>query len=64
MSVKPGQTSKKTLSAANGLGLGSTVGSETMNPPSPLPHGWQMDSTNYSNAGYTDTSADSNGSHL
>ena len=61
MSVKPGQTSKKTLSKANGISGG--VGSETMNPPSPLPHGWTMDATNYATV-YTNTSADSNGSHL
>jgi|TARA_R100001530_G_scaffold30475_3_gene23917 hypothetical protein len=45
MSVKPGTTSKKTISAANGLGSldapssKTGVGSETMNPPSPVEYG-------------------------
>ena len=45
MSVKPGTTSKKTIAAANGLGSldapssKTGVGSETMNPPSPLEYG-------------------------
>jgi len=46
MSVKPGTTSKRTIAAANGLGSidapSSTktgVGSETMNPPSPVEYG-------------------------
>ena len=46
MSVKPGTTSKRTIAAANGLGsldapstTKTGVGSETMNPPSPLEYG-------------------------
>ena len=54
MSVKPGTKSKKTLSKANGISGG--VGSETMNPPTPLPYGWTMDSTNYATV-YTDASS-------
>jgi len=41
MSVKPGTTSKKTVSINN------VVSSETMNPPTPLPYGRHMDATNY-----------------
>ena len=61
MSVKPGQTSKRTISKANGIS--GTVGSTTMNPATPLPYGRQMDATNYATI-YADTTADSNGSHL
>ena len=45
MSVKPGTTSKKTIAEANGLGSlkapssKTGVGSETMNPPSPVEYG-------------------------
>ena len=53
MSVKPGTTSKKTLSKANGISGG--VGSETMNPPTPLPYGRPMDATNYATV-YADAS--------
>ena len=51
MSVKPGTTSKKTIAAANGLGsldapstTKTGVGSETMNPPSPVEYGRQLQS--------------------
>ena len=46
MSVKPGITSKKTIAAAKGIGTSegpsatkTGVGSETMNPPSPVEYG-------------------------
>jgi len=61
MSVKPGTTSKRTIAAANGLGnldLPSTakegVGSETMNPPSPVEYGRSI--LNYS-TDYADASS-------
>ena len=60
MSVKPGTTSKKTIAAANGLGSldapssKTGVGSETMNPPSPVEYGRSI--LNYATA-YTDVSS-------
>ena len=61
MSVKPGTTSKKTIAAANGLGsldapstVKTGVGSETMNPPSPLEYGRSI--LNYA-TDYTDASS-------
>ena len=60
MSVKPGTTSKKTIAAANGLGSldapssKTGVGSETMNPPSPLEYGRAI--LNYA-TDYTDASS-------
>ncbi len=60
MSVKPGTTSKKTIAAANGLGSldapssKTGVGSETMNPPSPVEYGRSI--LNYA-TDYTDASS-------
>ena len=61
MSVKPGTTSKKTIAAANGLGsldapstTKTGVGSETMNPPSPVEYGRSI--SNYA-TDYTDASS-------
>jgi len=53
MSVKPGVTTKRTISKANGIGLGNTVGSETMNPYSPLEAGRQVLSGGLSARGET-----------
>jgi len=61
MSVKPGQTSKRTISKADGISNTGGVGSETMNPPSPVEYGRFI--LNYA-TDYTDTTADDNGSHL
>ncbi len=44
MSVKPGVSTKRTIAAANGIGLGDTVGSETLNPHTPLEAGRQVQS--------------------
>ena len=44
MSVKPGVSTKRTIAAANGIGLGNTVGSETLNPHTPLEAGRQVQS--------------------
>jgi len=44
MSVKPGVSTKRVITAAHGIGLGDTVGSETMNPHSPLEAGRQVQS--------------------
>ena len=61
MSVKPGTTSKKTIAAAKGIGTSegpstvkTGVGSETMNPPSPVEYGRSI--LNYATA-YTDASS-------
>ena len=61
MSVKPGTTSKKTIAEANGLGsldapstTKTGVGSETMNPPSPVEYGRSI--LNYA-TDYTDASS-------
>ncbi len=54
MSVKPGQTSKRTISKADGISNTDGVGSETMNPPSPVEYGRSI--LNYATA-YTDASS-------
>ena len=51
MSVKPGVSTKRTISAANGISGG--VGSETLHPPTPLPYGRQVQSNGLSARGET-----------
>ena len=57
MSVKPGVSTKRTISAANGIGLGNTVGSETMNPHSPLEAGRQVQANGLSARGETNATS-------
>ena len=54
MSVKPGVSTKRTISAANGI---SNVGSETLNPHSPLEAGRQVQSDGLSARGETNATS-------
>ena len=51
MSVTPGVTKTRTIAAANGIGLGNTVGSTTQNAPTPLEYGRQVQSDGLSARG-------------
>ena len=51
MSVTPGVTKTRTIAAANGLSLNSTVASETKNAPTPLEYGRQIQSDGLSARG-------------
>ena len=55
MSVKPGVSTKRTLSAANGISGG--VGSETLNVFSPLEAGRQVQSDGLSARGETNATS-------
>ncbi len=55
MSVKPGVSTKRTISAANGISGG--VGSETLNPHSPLEAGRQVQANGLSARGETNATS-------